>query len=169
MSPPEARGAGVLRLLLTGMGGVKPPGTGDVKPPTPPGASVPAEGDFHGGPGGASPPARNGEQVPRESSVVGPSSSHSDRTGSYLFARGGPLLLCLRLAISSPRSCLTIPAPTVTHTLVHHIFRVFTKISKRPREIDPFLRQNNLITSPGSGENISSVNKKNKKIKNKIK
>lgn len=113
-SPPEARGAGVLRLLLTGIGGVKPPGTGEVKPPTPPGAKVPAEGDFHGGPGGASPPARNGEQVPRESSVVGPSSLHGERIFLfYLLALGGSLLrcFCLVIAFISSRFSLTILAP----------------------------------------------------------
>lgn len=74
MSPPPApRGAGVLRLLRTGMGGVNPAGTGDVNPAGPPGGRVPAEGDFQGGPGGASPPARNGAHVPRGSSVEGPS------------------------------------------------------------------------------------------------
>lgn len=103
----------MLRLLRTGMGGVKPPGTGDVKPPTPPGAKVPAEGDFHGGPGGASPPARNGEQVPRESSVVGPSSLHVESIESYLFARGGPRFFCFCLVVAfvSARFSLSMMAP----------------------------------------------------------
>lgn len=121
-SPPEARGAGVLRLLLTGIGGVNPPGTGDVKPPTPPGAKLPAEGDFHGGPGGASPPARNGEQVPRESSVVGPSSSHGDeRISSYLLARGGSLLFCfcLDIVLISSLFSLAILAPQSPRWLIH--------------------------------------------------
>ncbi|KAK6639505.1 hypothetical protein RUM43_007778 [Polyplax serrata] len=115
MSPPDDRGAGVLRLLLTGIGGVKPPGTGDVKPPTPPGGRVPAEGDFHGGPGGASPPARNGEQVPSESSVVEPSSLHVVSMRPYLFARGGPTFFsfcpCSVITLTYSHSFASMMAP----------------------------------------------------------
>lgn len=71
-APAAPRGAGVLRLLRTGIGGVKPLGTGDENPWGPPGGRVPAEGDFHGGAGGASPPARYVAHVPRGSSVEGP-------------------------------------------------------------------------------------------------